>query len=1002
MRLRLNPDTGLTEVVDTNFEAALAGRWFTPTTLGAVQGLGLDNMAVHLGINAPGGGTYATANELREGLAKGEITMATIADELRALGLTDEYITRVENALTFNWQTFWADVASAYGMTTEQAARYRSFFARMANMRQSNPAEFLSQIFSPTVSRGGQGAQDAVGALHRLTAAPGATADDFVKEVANVFYDWLDPSAKMGLLAQWMPEMRAALRRGEMPDLKYIDEMWQQHGKVAARTHLSKLLANGAGEERLPTTVAEFDAMYPRQMAEVYDDSIYDSRFQNSFIGPELRALPEDVQAEILPVLGRILDHLPGHRIHGVEVPADFESIRLTGRNPDGTIAKVASSTFAVAMGPWHGKTVLLLNPRYFADADRAANWAAVEGMDVLNRAIRGGRPSNASLDPAGTLYHEVFHDIDIGGYARSERVMIDQQLRDLAPGTERLMYPHAAMPSVTDIGDLQQVDGPFGQGIYTVMHDRRDVQKQFFAPGFLSAERKAEAIRDARPWGQEARVGSFVINSEHVLDFPAWAADPNISMRGVMKAVLNDEFYADPDITREMALQWERFMDALGVTKSAARGSTMADVMKLIKANPDKAKEAAESIGVGAFRFGEDVFVVEPKALTLEHARVYREPPQVRPPDMPMAQWQEYFELRQRWGRSPARRVHGPAYTDANLSEAMAELGDLAFNPAIDLTEYAHAPLTPSGLWPDAFTTVQAAVDAYRDYARRWGIWVDQPVRSVNTDVEHATQQVAAWMQAAIAEGVFGTAGPGMHADIRRALQQFGKMPTGDAAAYQLEQGLAQSAVMAAMTEKFKDAYRLQYYAQTRTMAERTINHPIFGIYPASYMWGKLAPEMFRFITDTPFGLNTGAVAYGMYDMQKALGVQSYLDPQWAKEQAKWGQSQAAWFAGYLLPTVPWDISAAVPGYARDLVKQGEANEQRISTGGFSKPTDWHPPFQKLSDYTSPLRPVMQVERVVKSVMPNKPDYSQAVQGTELQPTLEETMQSLQDMLTR
>ena len=45
-------------------------------------------------------------------------------------------------------------------------------------------------------------------------------------------------------------------------------------------------------------------------------------------------------------------------------------------------------------------------------------------------------------------------------------------------------------------------------------------------------------------------------------------------------------------------------------------------------------------------------------------------------------------------------------------------------------------------------------------------------------------------------------------------------------------------------------EAHSTAYYRRGRTFFERSMNHPYLGFYPASYMWGKVLPEMTRFLT--------------------------------------------------------------------------------------------------------------------------------------------------------
>ena len=171
-------------------------------------------------------------------------------------------------------------------------------------------------------------------------------------------------------------------------------------------------------------------------------------------------------------------------------------------------------------------------------------------------------------------------------------------------------------------------------------------------------------------------------------------------------------------------------------------------------------------------------------------------------------------------------------------------------------------------------------------------------------------------------------------------------------------------------MRLKVDDAFRLQYFSRTRSFAERSINHPFFGIYPASYMWGKIAPEMFRFMMKEPFGISTGAAAYSAARLQSSIALQREWDPEFDALIEKLGHNQAVWFMGYMLPAVPWDISTAAPNWMRDLARQAAENQARVDKGQAPKPIDLGRTIGKVSDYISPFRPITQIESALKGAV--------------------------------
>lgn len=147
-------------------------------------------------------------------------------------------------------------------------------------------------------------------------------------------------------------------------------------------------------------------------------------------------------------------------------------------------------------------------------------------------------------------------------------------------------------------------------------------------------------------------------------------------------------------------------------------------------------------------------------------------------------------------------------------------------------------------------------------------------------------------------------------------------------------------------MASKWEDAFRLQYFAQNRSMFQRSLNHPMFGLYPASYMWGKIGPELIRFIAREPFGERTGAMLYSLADYQKAIGVQRQWDPEFDKTMNDLGNSAALSFAGFMLPATPWSLPSSYPAWMRDMAQQGLKNNAAANTGGVVEDNDFIKPL--------------------------------------------------------
>jgi len=344
-----------------------------------------------------------------------------------------------------------------------------------------------------------------------------------------------------------------------------------------------------------------------------------------------------------------------------------------------------------------------------------------------------------------------------------------------------------------------------------------------------------------------------------------------------------------------------------------------------------------------------------------------------------------KYIAFRNRFYDSKARLGMGE-YGMVDGREAMAELGAVAFTPGIDplhpkfTSKFIVDPTLPNvsnkEYWLDVpyyeqyrapghrFTgpeTLEEAVTELKAILKEEAGWKEPPVPTVNPDIIRAHRAFGEWTQKVVAQGI----GNPEASPYGRILQELARIPTEGAVQYNLTEGRLVQAAFDSMAEKWRDAYRLQYFSQRRTMLERSVNHPMFGLYPASYMWGKIAPEMIRFVAQSPFGVRTGAMAYSLRDVQTSMAVQREWDPEFDQKMEALGHSQSIWFAGYLLPSVPWDIGAAFPSWMRDIAQQGLDEQARIEGGGLAEGIDLYQSAEKAGSLIDPLRSLKQVHSV-------------------------------------
>lgn len=130
---------------------------------------------------------------------------------------------------------------------------------------------------------------------------------------------------------------------------------------------------------------------------------------------------------------------------------------------------------------------------------------------------------------------------------------------------------------------------------------------------------------------------------------------------------------------------------------------------------------------------------------------------------------------------------------------------------------------------------------------------------------------------------------------------------------------------VWQAFRESFRQvseqAFKTHYFNPRRGFLERTINHPYLGIYPASYMWGKVLPEFARFLLKRPFGLNAPLVGLAAYQRVQQSVVAALATDQemndWIEKSSKEG---VLYLIAQLLPGTPENLPANAPAWARHL----------------------------------------------------------------------------------
>lgn len=272
------------------------------------------------------------------------------------------------------------------------------------------------------------------------------------------------------------------------------------------------------------------------------------------------------------------------------------------------------------------------------------------------------------------------------------------------------------------------------------------------------------------------------------------------------------------------------------------------------------------------------------------------------------------------------------------------------------------------------------------------------------NPDVARTAQMFGKWTDAVVTNGLL----KGENSVFSGLLHDVAGIPTKEAVPYNYTEGAAVNLAMSSMTRKWDDAFRLQYFSQERSFFERSLNHPMFGMYPASYMWGKIMPELIRTIATNPFGLKTGGGLRTAMDIQASIALRRQYDPEFDAKIEEMGHSQALSFLGYMMPSLPWDIQAGAPAWMTSIAEQGLRNTDADRTndknvGVLDPAVD---SLKKLAPLTTTVpwlgRAIDEANGPadVKEARKDVVDHQKAVHASELQPTMSRIMGELQDAL--
>ena len=171
--------------------------------------------------------------------------------------------------------------------------------------------------------------------------------------------------------------------------------------------------------------------------------------------------------------------------------------------------------------------------------------------------------------------------------------------------------------------------------------------------------------------------------------------------------------------------------------------------------------------------------------------------------------------------------------------------------------------------------------------------------------------------------------ASPQMQAKFNRMTSR----PGVETVPYSVEDQVLRQAARGVVREAWDEAHSTQFYKKDRSALERSINHPYIGLYPASYMWGKVLPEMVRFLALRPFGMTTPFLGWNIArEVGDSIRSQSENDP--SVKQFLADNEDAFMFLSMFFPGLPQDIPANFSLPLRRIAEQGLEGQQAVAMG--------------------------------------------------------------------
>jgi hypothetical protein len=292
---------------------------------------------------------------------------------------------------------------------------------------------------------------------------------------------------------------------------------------------------------------------------------------------------------------------------------------------------------------------------------------------------------------------------------------------------------------------------------------------------------------------------------------------------------------------------------------------------------------------------------------------------------------------LRREGEAAVVRRMEPLAWDAANTAKALADAARQAAKDADDILAAARRAEDEALAALDEATNRTIPPQRYgwdRDlsehFVAQFQLWVSTG-RAPNAKMRDAFAYFANWLRKVwdfLRQNPDARVSPqvqGLLEDMFRVQPQQAFVVPFDAT----QEAMHQAAMTAAIRAE-DSAHTNVYFRRKRNWIERSANHPYFGFYPASYMWGKVLPEMVRFLAAEPFGIEApfgGLLA--AQNVWNSIEMQKDSDTDFREFMSE--DEKRLRVLGMLLPATPWDIPVNTPLWSRRLAEWGLESQDRV-----------------------------------------------------------------------